>query len=143
MLVIRMTRRGRRNDPAFRLVVCERSNPVKGKFLEELGFYNPKLKSKSFDKERILHWISKGAKCSATVNNLLISEKVIEGKKVKAWRPKKKDATSETVKEEKQEKNFQGEPEGKKEPAEPTVNEDKKEEKNDEPPQGQETEKSA
>jgi small subunit ribosomal protein S16 len=90
MLVIRFTRRGRRNDPSFRLVVCEQSNPVKGKFLEELGFYNPKLKTKAFQKERILYWIGHGAKCSPTVNNLLVSDGVIQGKKVKAWRPKKK-----------------------------------------------------
>ncbi len=91
MLIIRLTRRGRRNDPSFKLVVTEHTNPVKGKFLEELGFLNPKTKAKAFEKERILHWISKGAKCSATVNNLLVSEGVIEGKKVKAWRPKKKE----------------------------------------------------
>jgi len=91
MLIIRLTRRGRRNDPSFKLVVTEHANPVKGKFLEELGFLNPKTKAKSFKSERILYWISKGAKCSATVNNLLVSEGVIEGKKVKAWRPKKKE----------------------------------------------------
>lgn len=88
MLIIRLTRRGRRNDPSFKLVVTEKSNPVKGKFLEELGFLNPKTKVKAFKKERILYWISKGAKCSPTVNNLLVSGKIIEGKKVKAWRPK-------------------------------------------------------
>jgi len=91
MLVIRLTRRGRKNDPSFRLVVTESSNPIKGKFLEELGFYNPKLKTKSFKQERILYWMSKGAKCSPTVNNLLISSDVIKGKKVKAWRPKKRE----------------------------------------------------
>ncbi|MFH0852013.1 MAG: 30S ribosomal protein S16 [bacterium] len=94
MLVIRLTRRGRRNDPSFRLVVTESSNPVKGKFLEELGFYNPKLKSKSFKQERILYWMSKGAKCSPTVNNLLISSDVIKGEKVKAWRPKKREGVA-------------------------------------------------
>jgi len=92
MLVIRLTRRGRRNDPSFRLVVTESSNPVKGKFLEELGFYNPKLKSKSFKQERILYWIKNGAKLSPTVNNLLVSSGVIQGEKVKAWRPKKRES---------------------------------------------------
>ncbi len=91
MLIIRLARRGRRNDPSFKLVVTEHANPVKGKFLEELGYLNPKTKAKAFEKERILYWISKGAKCSPTVNNLLISEKIIEGEKVKAWRPKKKE----------------------------------------------------
>ncbi len=88
MLKIRLTRRGRRNDPSFRLVVTEQSNPVKGKFLEDLGHYNPKLKTKVFKQERILYWLGQGAKCSATTHNLLVSEKIIEGAKVKAWRPK-------------------------------------------------------
>jgi len=37
-----------------------------------------------------LHWLSQGAKCSPTVNNLFVSEGLIQGQKVKAWRPKKK-----------------------------------------------------
>jgi len=90
MLIIRLTRRGRRNDPSFRLVVTERSNPVKGKFLEELGFYNPKLKERSFKKDRILYWLGKGAKASPTVHNLLVNETIISGPKVRAWRPKVK-----------------------------------------------------
>jgi small subunit ribosomal protein S16 len=98
MLIIRLTRRGRRNDPSFRLVVTESSNPVKGKFLEELGFYNPKLKTKSFKQERISYWLSKGAKCSPTVNNLLVSADVIQGSKVKAWRPKKRQGGAEAAK---------------------------------------------
>ena len=83
MLVIRFTRRGRRNDPSFKLVVTEQSNPVKGRFLEELGFYSPKMKTKNFAKERILYWVSKGAKLSKTVNNLLVGEGIIQGKKLK------------------------------------------------------------
>jgi len=91
MLIIRLTRRGRRNDPSFRLVVTERGNPIRGKFLEGLGFYNPKLKTKSFDKERILYWLGQGAKTSATVHNMLVDEGIISGSKVKTWRPKKKE----------------------------------------------------
>ncbi len=98
MLIIRLTRRGRRNDPSFRLVVTEKSNPVKGKFLEELGFYNPKLKTKNLKQERILYWIKQGAKCSGTVNNFLINSGVIQGEKVKVWRPKKKEGGAEAVK---------------------------------------------
>jgi len=147
MLVIRFTRRGRRNDPSFRLVVTEQSNPVKGKFLEELGFYNPKLKIKSFKKERILHWIAKGARCSATVNNLLISGGVIQGKKVKAWRPKKKtgeEAAKAEAKEEKKQPEASAEPapEAKEEKAEEPLFE-KKEEKAEGQSESQEMPKNA
>lgn len=102
MLIIRLTRRGRRNDPSFRLVVTEKTNPIRGKFLEELGHLDTVTKAKSFKKERILHWLSQGAKCSPTVNNLLVSEGIIKGQKVKAWRPKrgaeKKEDDKETEK---------------------------------------------
>lgn len=122
MLIIRLTRRGRRNDPSFRLVVSEKSDPIKGKFLEELGYYNPKLKTKAFKNERILHWIEKGAKCSPTVNNLLIDSGVIKGKKVKAWRPK----SGSSGPEKKEGKGEESEPEAK---AETVLKEAEKEKK--------------
>jgi len=90
MLVIRLTRIGKKNQPAYRVVLAEKKEAVKGKFIEILGNYNPRLKTKVFKAERIKYWLSKGAQASPTVHNLLVSEKIIEGAKVKAWRPKKK-----------------------------------------------------
>jgi len=40
--------------------------------------------------DRIKHWISVGAQCSPTVHNILVTNKVIEDKKVQSWKPKKK-----------------------------------------------------
>ncbi|MBI5401348.1 30S ribosomal protein S16, partial [Candidatus Wolfebacteria bacterium] len=50
--------------------------------------------------DRIKYWLSVGAKCSATINNLLISKGIIKGEKIKTWRPKKKteDKKTETAK---------------------------------------------
>lgn len=90
MLKIRLQRIGKKNAPSYRIVLCEHTSPPQGKFIEILGHYNPRLKQKGFKKERIEHWISKGAQASPTVYNLLINEKIIQGKKVKAWRAKKK-----------------------------------------------------
>ena len=90
MLVIRLTRIGKKNQPCYRVVLAEKREAVKGKFIEILGNYNPRLKTKVFKTERIKYWISKGAQASPTVHNLLVSEKIIEAAKVKAWRPKKK-----------------------------------------------------
>ena len=90
MLVIRLTRIGKRNQPTFRVVLTEKKNPVKGKFIEILGSYNPRLKTKALKAERIKYWLSKGAQPSATLHNMLVSENIISGPKVKAWRPKKK-----------------------------------------------------
>ena len=83
MLMIRLQRFGRKNDPNFRVVLTDKRNATKsGKFLEILGFKNPKTKQKKLEAERIKYWIGSGAKVSPTVHNLLISEKIIEGKKI-------------------------------------------------------------
>ena len=83
MLKIRLQRVGRRNDPSFRVVVTDSHRSTKtGSFLEVLGSYSPIHHIANLKKERILHWISKGAQTSGTLHNLLIKEGVREGKKV-------------------------------------------------------------
>jgi small subunit ribosomal protein S16 len=82
MLKIRLQRIGRRNHPAFRVVVTESARgPKSGNFIELLGSYNPHINERSLDSERISHWILKGAQPSDTVHNLLVDEKIITGKK--------------------------------------------------------------
>jgi len=83
MLVIRFQRVGRRNDPAYRIVVTEKRSKPQTSGIEALGSYNPKTKETVLKNERILYWISKGAKVSDTVHNLLIAKGVIKGKKLK------------------------------------------------------------
>lgn len=97
MLKIRLQRIGKKNQPSFRLVLVEHTFRPQGKYIEDLGSYNPKSKQKQFNKERILHWISKGAQLSPTVHNFLVDEKIIDKAKVKAWKPKKKPAPAETT----------------------------------------------
>lgn len=83
MLVIRLQRVGRKNDPSFRVVVTRSTNgPKSGKFLEIVGNHNPRTDVTALNTERIKHWISVGAQPSDTMHNLLISKKIIEGKKV-------------------------------------------------------------
>jgi len=82
MLIIRLQRRGKKHQPFYHLAVGERRSKLNGRQAEDLGWYNPLENKISFNKERILYWIGKGAKLSETVNNLLISEKIIEGKKI-------------------------------------------------------------
>ena len=53
-----------------------------------LGSFDPKSDAKAINGERIRHWISKGVQLSETLHNLLISEKIIEGKKINVL-PKK------------------------------------------------------
>jgi small subunit ribosomal protein S16 len=109
MLKIRLTRLGKKNSAFFRLVVAEHTAPVRGRFIEAVGFMNPHTKEKKLDKEKILHWIEKGAKCSDTVHNLLVKEGIIKGPKkaikIKKKVEEKKDESPKTeTKEEKGEK---------------------------------------
>ncbi|OGZ99120.1 MAG: 30S ribosomal protein S16 [Candidatus Sungbacteria bacterium RIFCSPHIGHO2_02_FULL_47_11] len=80
--MIRFQRVGRKNDPAFRIVVTERRSKPKGAGVETLGSYHPKTNATVLENERILYWLSKGAKLSATVHNLLVSKGVIQGAKI-------------------------------------------------------------
>ncbi len=83
MLVIRLTRVGKKKDPSFRIVVVDSKRKVKaGNYLEMVGSYDARTDRVDLQAERILHWLSHGAKASDTVHNLLISKKIIEGKKI-------------------------------------------------------------
>lgn len=82
MLKIRLQRVGKKHEPIYRLVVIDSQKASQsGEFIEILGNYNAKNGKPQFNAERIKNWISKGAQLSDTVNNLLINEKIIEGKK--------------------------------------------------------------
>lgn len=80
MLIIRFQRVGRKNDPAYRIVVTEKQNAAQKKHLEILGSYHPKTKDTRVKGERVKYWISKGAQVSDTAYNLFVKEKILEGK---------------------------------------------------------------
>lgn len=82
MLTIRLQRKGKKNQPFFKIVVTEeKKSSTGGRFVEELGFYNPLTKERSLKGDRAKYWMSVGAQPSDTVYNMLVSENVIEGKK--------------------------------------------------------------
>ena len=102
MLKIRLQRTGRINDPSFRIIVVEHTESTKtGNFVERVGTYNPKTKEKNLIADRILYWLSKGAKASGTVHNMLITAGIIQGKKVNVLPqkspPKKEEAAAPLV----------------------------------------------
>ena len=75
-VVLRMTRRGAKKKPFYRIVAADSRSPRDGKFLEMLGTYDP-LKSGNnikIDAEKVTSWIKKGAKPSETVASLLKKE---------------------------------------------------------------------
>lgn len=94
MLRIRLHRRGKRNYATYRVVIAEQHAPVGGKFIADLGFYNPHTDEFKVNADHVKSWMTKGAQPSNTVHNLLITAKVITGNKVTSWRPKKKEAVA-------------------------------------------------
>lgn len=70
---IRLKRVGTKNAPVFRIVVTDGRSPRDGKFIEEIGTYQPRKKDTNFtvDTERANYWISKGAQPSETVASFL------------------------------------------------------------------------
>ena len=83
MLVIRLQRVGRKNDPNFRVVVTDSRNaPRSGSFLEILGYVNPKTKKTELKNDKIKEWILKGAQLSPRVHNLCVDAKIIDSPKL-------------------------------------------------------------
>jgi small subunit ribosomal protein S16 len=107
LLAIRLTRVGKKNQPYFRIVVQEKSAPVKGKFIEIIGNWNPRTGELKVDKEKLAAWRAKGAQLSATAAFL------IEGKP-KPKKPEKgpKKQLAETAKAPEMSKEEKAEPEG-------------------------------
>lgn len=70
---IRMKRVGTKNLPVFRIVVADGRSPRDGKFIEEIGTYQPLKKGDNFtlNLDRANYWISKGAQPSDTVASFI------------------------------------------------------------------------
>jgi small subunit ribosomal protein S16 len=68
-----MKRVGAKNSPVFRIVVADSRSPRDGKFIEELGTYQPLKRGDnvSMDLERAKYWLSKGAQPSDTVASFI------------------------------------------------------------------------
>ena len=87
--MMRLQRVGRKNDPAFRIVVTDKRTGVNSdRHVDRLGSYNPKLNHIQLDAEKAKEWLSKGVQPSDTMHNILVSQKVIDGKKINVL-PKK------------------------------------------------------
>ena len=100
MLTIRLTRVGKKKDGSFRVIVVESKRKVQpGNYLEMVGSYDPRVDTVSLKADRIKYWISMGATVSDTVHNLLVSQKIIDAKKINVL-PKKTVPKKEEVKEE-------------------------------------------
>jgi small subunit ribosomal protein S16 len=70
---IRLKRVGAKNNPVFRIVVADGRSPRDGKFIEEIGTYNPVKKDDNFviNLDRAQYWVKNGAQPSETVASFI------------------------------------------------------------------------
>jgi len=75
-VVIRLARHGAKKKPFYRIVVADGERPRDGKYLENVGTYDPLIDPAkvTFKTERIQYWMGQGAKPSDTVRSLLKKE---------------------------------------------------------------------
>lgn len=75
MVRIRLRRTGLKGQANFRLVATDKESPRDGRFIEILGFYNPRTQPFSFNvkEDRVYHWLSNGAQPSESVMKLFKS----------------------------------------------------------------------
>ena len=76
---IRLRRMGAKKAPFYRVVVADSRSPRDGRFIEEVGFYDPKKEPVEIklDAEKIQKWIGNGAQPTDTVRALLVKSGVI------------------------------------------------------------------
>ena len=69
---IRLRRMGAKKNPFYRIVVADSRSPRDGRFIEEIGYYNPLTEPKTvkIDNEKAMIWLNNGAKPTDTVDRL-------------------------------------------------------------------------
>lgn len=70
---MRLTRKGGKKDPVWRVVVADRRSPRDGRFIETIGRYNPQTDPSTIvlDEDRVRYWLGRGAQPSDSVRKLL------------------------------------------------------------------------
>ena len=77
MLMIKLKPIGKKKQISYRIIIGEKRSKLKGKFIEDLGWYNPHTDKFLINTERAKKWLSNGAQPTDTVHNILVSAKII------------------------------------------------------------------
>lgn len=86
MVVIRLARGGAKKRPFYRVVAADKRMPRDGRFIEQIGTFNPRVEKGSINlkMERIDHWLNVGAQPSDTVKGLIKKFRNLLPKEIKA-----------------------------------------------------------
>lgn len=93
MVRLRLRRTGTRNKPCYRIVATDQRSPRDGRFIEVVGFYDPRHQNERVDLSRIDYWLANGAQPSETVSSII--RRAREGKSMTP--PEKVRPTEEPV----------------------------------------------
>jgi small subunit ribosomal protein S16 len=76
---IRLTRKGAKKKPYYRIIVADSQAPRDGRFIEVLGIYDPNKHpfELKIEKDRLSHWLNQGANPTDTVSSLLRSRELL------------------------------------------------------------------
>lgn len=82
MVKLRLTRMGATKAPFYRIVAMDSRKARDGKYIDQIGFYNPVSEPKQIviDAEKAREWLANGAQPTDTVMGLLVSQGIVEKK---------------------------------------------------------------
>ena len=75
---IRLRRMGAKKAPTYRVIVADSRSPRDGRFIEEIGYFNPRSDELKSDAEKAQTWIKNGAQPTDTVRALLKKSNIID-----------------------------------------------------------------
>jgi len=94
---IRLRRMGRKKRPFYRVVIAHKSNPMQGKSIDDLGYYDPlgEPAEVSINEEKALMWLERGAEPTETVRSLLSKAGILKKRHEQKYAPSEDKATEE------------------------------------------------
>ena len=93
MLAIKFKRIGKKHQASFRIIVTEKRSKLQGRYVDDLGWFNPHNSQFNINKERVNHWLKNGAQPTDSIHNLLVRALIIKGPKRPVHKIKKSSAT--------------------------------------------------
>lgn len=75
MLMIKLARHGARNNPFYKIVVTEKKSKRDGKFIDQIGYWEPVSKVTKLSTDKVKEWLGKGAQMTNAVKKLFDSYK--------------------------------------------------------------------
>ena len=75
---MRLRRMGAKKAPTYRVIIADSRSPRDGRFIEEIGYFNPKSDELKIDAEKAKKWLANGAQPTDTVKSLLKKSNIVD-----------------------------------------------------------------